>query len=69
MTIYASEKNLHDVKRKLESESLILFEQFHDNYRKAKSGKSNVMLTTNNKLKINIKSSPISNEKIVKLLG
>ena len=27
------------------------------------------MLTTNNKLKINIKSSPISNEKIVKLLG
>ena len=27
------------------------------------------MLTTNNKLKINVKSSPISNEKIVKLLG
>ena len=35
---------------------------------KANSGKSHVMLT-NNKLKINVKSSPISNEKIVKLLG
>ena len=27
------------------------------------------MLTTDNKLKINVKGSPISNEKIVKLLG
>ena len=39
-------KNLHDVQRKLESESLILFELFHDNYLKANSGKSQVMLTT-----------------------
>ena len=39
-------KNLHGVQRKLESESLILFELFHDNYLKANSGKSQVMLTT-----------------------
>ena len=32
---------------------------------KANSGKPHVMLT-NNKLNINVKSSPISNEKIVK---
>ena len=57
------------MKIKFESESLILFEWFHDNYLKANSGKSHVMLTTDNKLKINVKGSPISNEKIVKLLG
>ena len=68
-TLYACEKNLHDVQRKLESESLILFEWFHDNYLKANSGKSHVMLTTDNKLKTNVKGSPISNKKIVKLLG
>ena len=67
--LYVGEKKLYDVQRKLDSESLILFEWFHDNYLKANSGKSHVMLTTNNKLKINVKSSPISNEKIVKLLG
>ena len=50
-------------------ESFILFEWFHDNYLKANSGKSHVMLTTDNKLKINVKGSPISNEKTVKLLG
>ena len=42
---------------------------FHDNYLKANSDKSHVMLTTDNKLKINVKGSPISNEKTVKLLG
>ena len=67
--VYACEKNLHDVQRKLESESLILFEWFHDNYLKANSGKSHVMLTIDNKLKINVKDSLISNEKMVKLLG
>ena len=69
--LYAREKKLYDVQRKLESESLILFEWFHDNYHKANSGKSHVMLTTdnNNKLEINVKGSPISNEKTVKLLG
>ena len=64
-TLYVCGKNYHDVQRKLESESLILFEWFHDNYLKANSGKSHVMLTKNNKLKINVKDSPISNEKIV----
>ena len=54
---------------KLESESLILFKWFSDNSLQAKSGKSHVMLTKDNKLKINIKDSLISNEKIVKLLG
>ena len=68
-TLYACEKKLYDVKIRFESESLILFEWFHDNYLKANSGKSHVMLTTDNKLKINVKESPISNEKIVKLLG
>ena len=68
MAPYACEKNLHDVQRKLESESLILFERFHDNYLKANSGKSHVLLTTDNKLKINVKGSPISNEKIIRLL-
>ena len=57
------------MQRKLKSESLILFEWFHDNYLKANSGKSHVMLTTDNKQKINVKGSPISNEKIVTLLG
>ena len=55
--------------RKLESESLILFEWFHDSYPKANSGRSHVMLTTDNKQKINVKGSPISSKKIVKLLG
>ena len=63
------EKNLHDLKRKVESESLIPFEWFHDIYLKAKSGKSYAMLTTDNKLKINVKGIPISNKKIVKFLG
>ena len=57
------------MQRKLESESLILFEWFRDSYLKANSGKSNIMLTKDNKLKINVKGSLISNEKTVKLLG
>ena len=57
------EKNLHNMHRKLESECLMLFGLFHNNYLKANSGKSHVMLTTNNKLNINVKSSPISNGK------
>ena len=36
-TLYTCEKRLNDVQRKLESESLILFEGFHDNYLKANS--------------------------------
>ena len=67
-TLYACEKK-YDVQRKLESESLILFEWFHDNYLKANSGKSDIMLTTDDKLKINVKDSLISNEKIVRLFG
>ena len=63
-TLYACEKNLYDVRRKLEFESLILFEWFYVNYFKACSGKSHVMLTTDNKLKIYVKGSSISNEKI-----
>ena len=65
--LYMRVKKLYDVQRKLESESLMLFEWFHDNYLKASSGKSDVMLTTDNKLKINVKGSPLSNEKIVNL--
>ena len=68
-TQYACEKKLYDVQRKLESEFLILSEWFHDNYLKADSGKSHVMLTTDNKRKINVKGSAISNEKIDNLLG
>ena len=56
------------MQRKLESESLILFKWFSDNGIQAKSGKSHVMLTTDNKPKINVKDSLTSNE-IVKLLG
>ena len=44
-TLYACEKNLPGVERKLESESLILFNWFQDYYLKANSGKSHVMLT------------------------
>ena len=62
MTLYACEKKLYEVQRKLQSESLILFERFHDNYLKANSDKSYIMLTTNNKLKINVQGSPIGNE-------
>ena len=68
-SLYTCEKNLFDVQRKLQSESLILFKWFRDNYLKATSGKSHVMLTTDNKRKINIKDSLISNKKITKLLG
>ena len=68
-TLYACEKKLYDVHRKLQFESLILFEWFHDNYLKANSDKIRVMLTTDDKQKINVKGSPISNKKIVKLLG
>ena len=63
-TLYACEKNLYDVQRKLESESLILFEWLYVNYFRAYSGKSHVMLTTDNELKIYVKGSSISNEKI-----
>ena len=66
-TLYVCKK-LSDVQRKLEPESSILFEGYHDNYLKVNSGKSHIMWTADNKLKINVKSSLISNEKIVKLL-
>ena len=62
-------KQLSDVQRKFESESLILFEWFHDNYVKANIGKFRIILTTDNKLKVNVKGRLISNEKVVKLLG
>ena len=52
-TQYAYEKKLSDLQGKLDSESLILFEWFRDNYLMANSGKSHSMLTTDNKLKIN----------------
>ena len=40
-TLYVFEKKIHDMQRKLESESIILFEWFHVNYLKANnSGKS-----------------------------
>ena len=68
MRLYTYEKKLSNVQSKLESESLILFGWFHNNYLKVNSGKSHIMLTADNKLKINVKSSLISNEKIVKLL-
>ena len=55
--------------KKVRPESLILFQWFHNNYLKTNCGKSHVILTTDNKLKINVKGSLISNEKIVKLLG
>ena len=53
-TLYACKKKLYDVQRKLESESLILLEWFHDTYLKANSGTSHVMLTADNKLKTNV---------------
>ena len=63
-TLYACEKYLYDVQRKLESESLILFEWFYVNYFKACSAKSHVMLITDNKLKTYVKGSSISSKKI-----
>ena len=50
------------------SKSLTLFEWFCDNYLEINSGKSHVMSVTHKKLKIHIKSSLTSNEKIVMLL-
>ena len=67
-TLYACEKKLHNMQIKSESESLILIKWFHENYFKASSGKSHVMLTTDIKLKINVEGSPIGKEKIVQLL-
>ena len=68
-TLYVCDKKLSDVQRKLESESLILFERLRDNYLKPSSCKSHIILTTDNKLKVNVNGSLISNKKIVKLLG
>ena len=68
-SLYACEKSLFYVQSKLQSESLILFKWFRDNYLKANTGESHVMLTTDNKLKINAKDSLISNKNIIKLLG
>ena len=48
-SLHVREKNLHDVQRKLDSESLIPLEWLHDNYLQANSGKSQIMLTTDNK--------------------
>ena len=62
-TLYACEKKLYDVQRKLESKSLVLFKWFHDNYLKGNSHKSHFMLPSDNKLKINVKGSPINNKK------
>ena len=53
----------------LESVSLIPFECFRDNHLEANNLKSDIMLTTDNKLTISVKGSLISNKKIVKLLG
>ena len=61
-TLYACKRTFYVKQRKLESESSILFEWFHDNYLKANSGKSHVMLTID-KLKINVKGSPIGTKK------
>ena len=55
--LYACAKKLSDVQRKLEYESLILFEWFRDNYLKLIV--ANLMLTTDSKLKINVKGSLI----------
>ena len=55
-------------KKKMASESLItLFEWFCDNYLEVNSGKSHVMSITHKKLKIHIKSSLTSYEKIMLL--
>ena len=59
--LYACENKLY-VQRKLQSESLILFGWFHDNYLKGNRN-TYVILTTVNKLKINVKGSPISHQK------
>ena len=55
--LYACAKKLSDVQRKLEYESLILFEWFCDNYLKLIV--ANPMLTTDSKLKINVKGNLI----------
>ena len=68
-TLYGCEEKLSDVQRKLESESFILFEWFRDNYLRTNSGKSHIMFTKYNRLKINVKGSLRSIEKLVKLLG
>ena len=41
-TLYACEKKLSDVQRKLEPESFILFEWFRDNYLRTNSSKSHI---------------------------
>ena len=69
-TLYACEKKVTWCAKKL---SIWIFNTISvvpevPNYLKANSSKSHVMLTTD-KLKINVKSSLISNRKIVQLLG
>ena len=65
----ADDTTLYGCEKKLESESFILFEWFRDNYLRTNSGKSHIMFTKYNGLKINVKGSLRSIEKLVKLLG
>ena len=48
-----------DLIKKLETESLTIFEWFQNNYLKASSRKSQVMLTIDDKLKISVGESLI----------
>ena len=48
---------------------LINFEWFKNNYLKANTGKSDILLTSDNVLRVNFESTLISNNDIAKLLG
>ena len=63
------EANLIEARTKIETESLKVFEWFRDNYLKANSTKSPVMLATNNIVQADFWGNIMSNEKTVKLLG
>ena len=58
-----------DITKKLDTDTLTIFEWFQMNYLNVRSEKSQVILTANDKLKINAAGSLISNETTAKLLG
>ena len=68
-TPYTSENTIEDVIKSLEQCSKILFKWFDDNYMKANSDKSHLLLSTEEKLNANINGDLISNSKSEKLLG
>ena len=63
---YVCNRNMNDITKNIETESLTIFEWFQINFFKANSGKSQVILTTCDKLKLYVRGSLMCNETTMK---